>query len=332
MDFSGVTEGDAISFDDLGSVESGAVVINPPLGEEHMNADTFEEMLRLPEARNAVHEDLLPGNEDVVDYVLRGGKKGAKAKADGEQAPLPAGDRTSILEAQMKELVADRGRYGREVVGPMRDELAQLKAENQQLRQSRQSAPDTPASINPADYVQHFLGTEADPNDPDARRLASLGINILRASEQGANALIQPVLDKLTSLTEVLEATRAQAQASVPEDTMDRAREQFPELKALPAAQQYSFVKRLMNAAKSTDQNAPARRAAPSLRKVDPDMVVEGGSSYQAGDGSLRGQTDGALDRFRDLSDWRKPPLERRGGKAQQAVFLEMLQNGLFTG
>lgn len=326
-----VGEVQGITFDELGNLEGGSAVVLPFLGEEQFhNATSFERLLNLPPQEDHGERFASPSGAKAVDFVLKGGRE--EPEAEQAQKGTPPGDRLALMQQQINQLISERGHYGRNVVGPMRQELEALRAENAALKNGEGREQAHNASVNPADYVHDLLGEDADPNDPESRRLARLGINILQATERGTNALLGRVEKQIASLGANLEVTRAQAMTSIPENMMEQARERYPELRDLPEARQYSFVKRLLDDAKSAGNPAPNRGAAPSSRRVNPDLIVEGSTSSAGGEDSLRGATDGTFSRFRELSDWQKPPADRRGGKAQENVFLSMLQGGHFSG
>lgn len=236
------------------------------------------------------------------------------------------------LRQENVDLRSERGKYGREVVGPLRKENEDMYARLQALETKMQSGA-APAAPDPAAYARQVFGPDVDVDDPEVIRQTRSALSVLDAAERGTMAMMNPVMRKLESLEAALTGTRELAATGLTLDQVQKAEEGYPELKDLPEAKRYALIRRLSQAGReqTPGRNAQGHFANDAARATArPEQFVEGGSGstgqspMDQATGSERWQT--RLERFQDIGQTGKAG----GGERQKNLFLDMLQRGDF--
>lgn len=291
------------------------------------NPASFEEALGLDDARG---REVIPNDHPKLNDVLDG--------QSNESMDVETVRELARLEAENQFLKSEKGRYGREVVGPLRKENEELHERLDALETAlkSQGAPaQAAAPMDPAQYARQLYGPHVDVEDPEVMRQVHANLAILDAAERGTRAYVDPVLQEVRALREDLNSTREYAEAGMSREQVRQAEQAFPELKDLPDSKKASLIRRLTDASKGSstpERDARGRFVAGDARATaNPEHFVEGGSGVAGPGGLAADPSDNQkwqrrMERFKALGRDR----DAGGAAAQKHVFLDMLRKGEF--
>lgn len=298
-------------------VEPGSVNVDASLTEQKNRAGGLADILGINEAEG-IRANLPGRREDLTEEIINGSTEEQLAAEKAQ------------LEAEVQRLRSQQGQYGREVVGPLRAEVQELREKLEaQASQSQNSAaqaqPHGPAK--PQDLVPLLFGDDADPTDPDNLRVAKAASMILHATDQGTSTYIQQLEGKLDAALSMIEGRQELASAGLSMEQVRQAEEAYPELQALPEKQRYGLIARLARQGKSNTLGRDAQgRFTASGNTRDAGLVVDGGSDSFGSPDVSTNERKTALERFKALG---KDP--KRGGRAQTQVFMDLYERGYFN-
>ena len=280
---------------------------------------SFEDALGLDEAKGRQVE---PPMHKATQEVL-GGKS--------ETVDTGALRKQIALEEENKFLKSERGKVGREVVGPLRQENQDLKDRLSAIETKLASGTAQQAApVDAAQYARQLFGTNVDVEDPEVMRQTAVALSILDAAERGTQSYVKALDSKLDAIREELSGTRHLAASGLSDTQVQQAQEAHPELMDLPESSRYALMRRLFNAGKQqTPQQGGRQLASDAHADQRPENFVEGGSGFVsdqmgADDADLWSQR---MERFKALGRDRKSG----GARAQTSVFVDMLRSGKFS-
>lgn len=252
----------------------------------------------LPQNKGAVDIDSAPRRlnqetgtaRDIPQMEIDGS---ASFREGGTPAPEERmSDSVEDLIAEIQEMKSERGRYGREVVGPLREEnrelrdrLAALEGRFEQNSQSQQ-APQTQAPAEPSvqDIAVALYGEDVDLEDPQVLRDARAHKTALQLTMGTQQQMVAALREEISALKGELGTVNTFAQSGVSREQVQAAIKANPELADLPVDKVVSFVARNLNAnGQGGAQPRPSGGAVPSY--ADPNLVVDGGSNVFANPG-----------------------------------------------
>lgn len=261
-----------------------------------------------------------PDHKGIMDQLGFGEEQEGGYREHDATEKVLHGDDSEQLKQQLEELKSERGRYGREVVGPLRQENNELRERLAALEarmESPQSQPTQSAAPKLQDYAIALYGEDADLEDPEVMRDARLAQKLLSAAEAGTahqmTALQQEILELRRQQAANLELSRL----GIAPEKVRELEQEYPELSHLPEDARYSLLRKLMDAGKTpaardTSGRFVSSAAAPGL--PNPATVVEGGSGVF---GSAESSQDTRFSRFKKLD-----------GEAQKKVLIDLMKRG----
>jgi hypothetical protein len=293
--------------------------------------NTFEEALGLDDARG---REVAPMEHPALKKVLAEEDNGVTT--DG--VPVELVQRMTRLEEENKYLNSEKGRYGREVVGPLRKENEELQARISAIEAGLSASQQQAAAPqDPDQYARQLFGPHVDVEDPEVQRQTQLALTVLDAAERGTQSYVNPVMQELKQLRQDLTGTRDLAASGLSLEQVRQAEEANPELKELPDSSKFALIRRLMDAGK---QGTPPARdgrgrftAGGAPATASPEYFVEGGSGVSPA-GSLMDEAGGDQKWSRRMQNFKALRQDQKAGgaRAQTHVFLDMLRRGEFSG
>ena len=256
----------------------------------------------------------------------------------GDDSEGEGGDKSEVLQVltqlreENQELRSERGKYGREVVGPLRADNEAMSTRLAALEQQLQGGA-AQATPDPADYARQMFGQNIDIEDANIQQMTGFGLNLLDATERGTRALLSPILAELKQMHADIAGTRGLAATGLSLDQVQKAEEAFPELTDLPETKKLTLVRRLLDAGREDptpgrdDQGRFVSGAARATAR--PEQFVEGGTGPVGRPMEDDGRTEKwqqRMERFQELGQTGK----RGGGDRQKNLFLDMYRRGDF--
>lgn len=291
------------------------------VGKNPSQSSSLEELLGMEEAKG------YSGGPGSREHPMTSKVLSADADSGGSSPDLDAlKQELERTRAELAEAKAEPGRLGRNVIGPLKAEIAELR-EKIERSASRPEPQSQTAAMTPEEAYQRIF-PDADPsaNPEEARRLGRLAIATLNASEAGAQALHSELLNEIRAIREDVAGVASLSRVGVDQEDVQQLEEDYPELKALPKSQRYSLIAKLLSAA-DDEPTAPARRAAPAQPAMEPaEFHIEGGSGTFASPADVNRATEQAkIARYKEIS---RDINRKHGGGAEAAthVFLDMLR------
>jgi len=285
-----------------------------PDGEVVADQSTVEGILGLDRVNTTRH------NDPTIKMVLEGTEAEAMQKELAE------------LRDENQFMKSERGRYGREVVGPMRDELETLRGQVGQLMEAPAQQPAAPPAPQPAsteDIARSLFGADADVTDPAVLRAAQASEATFNAVQQSVQASLKPLTDAVTAIASRVDAQSIAADSGITQQDVQKVVAKVPALAKLPYEDQVSAIRDLRKA--GDGQPAPTARDGQGRFTAEahqsPAEYVEGGSAVFSD--PIEGGAEAAaaqFDRYKGLGRKGGP-----GAAAMQNVFLEQLNRGAFS-
>lgn len=316
------SEGTPASLSELQNNKPGVELV----GMDATTASSLESALGIDEARG------FGGGPRDTEHPKT--KEILSATADeGTSSDLQAvREQLAAREAEITEMRSYQGKYGREVVGPMRAELEALKARVEAQASSPPPAAAQPAQPDPLDaYQRMFPEADVSENPDEAKRLGRMALSILDATERGTQAMNSQLLDEIRGLRDEISSVGSLAASGLNNSDVERLESEFDELKGLPKPQRHSLIRKLLDRAASGTPAAPTRDASgrflpqptPRPASEPAEFHVEGGSqTFAAPDMSK------VSDHKAQLSAYKAMAADRKGGGANAAthVLIDMLR------
>ncbi len=223
--------------------------------------------------------------------------------------PAPTGDSAALkaVTDALDEMKSERGRYGREVVGPLRAENDDMRARLVALEGKAQEpvAPIAPPAPAPTyqDVAVALYGDDVDLEDPDTVKHSKAHLAALQLGQSQNTALVAAFREEIGTLRNELGAANAYTQAGVSREQVQNAIKANPELADLPESSVVSFVGRNLQKSRGGPAPAPvpANIAVPAY--ANPNLAIDGGPSVHANPGDAQSNEDAA---YQDLVNVRK--------------------------